>query len=571
MKRKFLTLMLSFCLIIPCVFMATACSKDNGPKMETWDGTIAEVSEAENNTITIETAEEFAGFAASVNAGTTYEDVIIELTCDMDLQNIEWTPIGYGVTNTVTEAVNGAVFKGTFDGKGYTIYNLKQVNFNTMREGTGLFGSILRATIKNLNINGAEIVGHHWVGALAGLVRASKVDNCNVENIKLSCVYDDIAEDNGDKAGAMIGYATFSRKPGSQLETVVTNCSVKNSTVNAVRDAGQLIGCIDASSSKMLSNNTALNVTVTANDSAEGTDEAGKKGQNIQNAIYGRFDAAVKINWQESNGAIGTLPEENNGTYLISTPEELAAFAKAVNDGNTFEGKTVYLTNDVDLGNLQWTPIGYGSTNRRTSVSSGPVFMGTFDGLYNTIYNFKITNKKLESTGFFGNIFGATIKNLSLYGAEVKGYHWVGTLVGFCRASEIYNCHVQNAKVSCIYDATLNEDGDKAGVLIGYATHSIDIYEQLGKDSEEDVKAASSIIESNSVKNSTVNAVRDAGQMIGCIDSNSDDYFSANVAINVVVSANNSADGVEGYTNQGSNIQNALIGRYDKEAVTDTL
>ena len=41
---------------------------------------------------------------------------------------------------------------------------------------------------------------------------------------------------------------------------------------------------------------------------------------------------------------------DDETVFHISTAEELAGLAELVNAGNTFEGRTVYLDADIDLG-----------------------------------------------------------------------------------------------------------------------------------------------------------------------------------------------------------------------------
>ena len=58
--------------------------------------------------------------------------------------------------------------------------------------------------------------------------------------------------------------------------------------------------------------------------------------------------------------------------YQISTKEELVYFAEQVNDGNKdYANAYVELTDDIDLENMSWTPIG----SNRTAP-----FRGHFDG-----------------------------------------------------------------------------------------------------------------------------------------------------------------------------------------------
>ena len=70
---------------------------------------------------------------------------------------------------------------------------------------------------------------------------------------------------------------------------------------------------------------------------------------------------------------------ESETEYHITTAEQLAGLAQLVNDKTasvSFEGKTIYLDNDLDLSGSQWTPIGNGDNFVRH-------FAGTFDGQHN--------------------------------------------------------------------------------------------------------------------------------------------------------------------------------------------
>ena len=86
--------------------------------------------------------------------------------------------------------------------------------------------------------------------------------------------------------------------------------------------------------------------------------------------------------------------------YTISTPEEMGAFAKAA-ETETFEGKTVKLTADLDMEKYGWVSIG----------SAG--FKGTFDGMGHTITNMTYRDAtQIKSWGLFHTIDGGTVKNL---------------------------------------------------------------------------------------------------------------------------------------------------------------
>lgn len=293
--KKFLTFILGICLILPCAFMFTGCKEVEDPKMEIWDGSRVEVSAADqNNVIKIETAEELAGLAESVNEGNDYAGITIKLTCDMDLANKEWTPIGFGSTNFAGQilASEGALFKGKFDGGNHTISNLKITTFNRGGLGAGascavgLFGNIFRAEIKNLTIENAEVVANHRVGALVGYSIDGTIENCHVENADINCVYAN-GDESGDKAGALVGF--FAKGNAGDSAASITNCSAEDCIVKGDRDAGQVIGTLW--NGAVYTNVTAEEVNVSCNNSSAHVENYTQSGGNINNTIIGRTNS----------------------------------------------------------------------------------------------------------------------------------------------------------------------------------------------------------------------------------------------------------------------------------------
>lgn len=122
----------------------------------------------------------------------------------------------------------------------------------------------------------------------------------------------------------------------------------------------------------------------------------------------------------------------------IKTEEDLEKFAMLVNGGNSYEGKTVTLANSIDLSEkynengLSWTPIG-----TVTSGESNP-FMGTFDGLNNTVSGLYINDADGKVLGLFGEVSGE-VKNLTVKG-EIIGGSVIGGIAASCDWS-VSNCH----------------------------------------------------------------------------------------------------------------------------------
>ena len=113
----------------------------------------------------------------------------------------------------------------------------------------------------------------------------------------------------------------------------------------------------------------------------------------------------------------------------ISNLAELKMFRDAVNNGDTYKGKTVTLTVDIDLANENWTPIG----------SPEKLFLGTFDGGNHTISNLVIEGGSNSNQGFFGVTQEGEIKNLTINNAKVTGRLNVGVLAGTPYTSKYTN------------------------------------------------------------------------------------------------------------------------------------
>ena len=175
---------------------------------DTWDGT-ADTSwytgDSGINEYTIESAEELAGLSKLINdlgTQTISEDSDLldalnsktfTLGCDIDLSGQNFVPIG-GVDK-------GVAFEGVFDGGGHTIYGLSQNGWDLgysygQTAGMGLFGWIGNATIKNLNIDSAEI---SMEAVVMGTVAGYAGGDCTFENITIK--NSQIANYNWDTGG----------------------------------------------------------------------------------------------------------------------------------------------------------------------------------------------------------------------------------------------------------------------------------------------------------------------------------------------------------------------------------
>ena len=187
------------------------------------------------------------------------------------------------------------------------------------------------------------------------------------------------------------------------------------------------------------------------------------------------------------------LNQDANDNYLISNANELVYFAQSVNvDGETYAGKTVKLTADIDLAGKKWIPVG------QTQVSS---FQGTFDGQGHTIKNMTVNYTGTNSNyacGLFGwielhNGAPIVIQNVKFDNANVTGIKYTGVVAGYANGAsgaEIKNCVVTNS--------TVTSNSKNAGGIIGY----------MGKG----------VLTGNTVSGCTISAKYDVGGIANSVE-----------------------------------------------------
>lgn len=247
------------------------------------------------------------------------------------------------------------------------------------------------------------------------------------------------------------------------------------------------------------------------------------------------FTVVVDEEFQKPDEIVPVPGEDGNGsssTYTVATVADLVWLQQQVSNGNTFSGKTVKLTSDLDLGGMEWTPI--------------DGFKGTFDGSKGTKAaddNYTISNFTVnvnECGGLFGSVNGK-ILNVNVENATVTSNHYAGALVGYAYG-RIENCHAENVTVTTEPELINGkyDNGDKAGAIVGYICGE-----------------PMSYLLNCSATNSTVTAYRDLGAVAGCISGTM--TVEGNTAKNCKVVLDQVIDGEYG----GSSTANAnpVVGR----------
>ena len=129
----------------------------------------------------------------------------------------------------------------------------------------------------------------------------------------------------------------------------------------------------------------------------------------------------------------------------ISTADEWNAFATAVNNGTTYEGKTVKLAADISVSTMVGT-----SSNK---------FKGTFDGDGHTLtISYNVTANYVAP---FRYVESATIKNLRVAGSITTSKQFAGGLM----AEPSGSCTINKCRSSVTINSTKSGDGTHGGFI----------------------------------------------------------------------------------------------------------
>ena len=180
----------------------------------------------------ISTADELAWLAQEVNAGrgASYNAVLCN---DIDLKDKGWTPIGKNYSY---------VYKGTFDGGGYTISGLK---IDSTDQYQALFGYVKGGTIKNLTVAGSVTSSKQYTAGIVAYGNPVTVTNCtnnvsvtatakgyaagvvasaSTNSEVMDCINNGTIIGCGDYVGGIVG-------AGSGIKTI-SNCFNRGSVTN---------------------------------------------------------------------------------------------------------------------------------------------------------------------------------------------------------------------------------------------------------------------------------------------------------------------------------------------------
>lgn len=248
-------------------------------------------------------------------------------TADIDLQGVEWDPIGY-------DGEENSYFAGNYDGSNYVIRNAAfDGKDNDSRNCVGIFGWIAFGSVSNLHIENVAFsssgLAMQYVGGLAGVVFDSSITNCSVKNSTLNSAR---TIRNTTRAGALIA---------SVAGGTIKECSAENNQVISTSYAGGLIAEQDDDNSDgptTFTNCYVVNSTVTA--SAEESDDVVFGGfcgfvngddLNLTNCFV--YDTAISIADNSQNS------HDHFGIFAGDLYRNLPNYTATITTNNCYYGK----------------------------------------------------------------------------------------------------------------------------------------------------------------------------------------------------------------------------------------
>ncbi len=210
------------------------------PTYPIWDGSCAESFASGTGTdadpYVIETAEQLAYFAQTINQGVTYNGKYVSLANDIYLNDItdwqfwldnlsgtadeyapkvyptnEWTPAGFFSSNA-----SNAYFRGSFNGNGHTVYGMY---IDTANDYGGLFGYVYDGLVRNIDISACLIRSGNYTGAVVGRNISGYINNCSSEGYVIA----------SDNVGGIVGY---------NMEGIITLCQSNGSVSGSIYVGG---------------------------------------------------------------------------------------------------------------------------------------------------------------------------------------------------------------------------------------------------------------------------------------------------------------------------------------------
>lgn len=280
---------------------------ENGTSIDGAEANEAYSYDSNTKTITIYSGEGLKVAADVVNSGDT--DLNITLDNDIDLSDIDWTPIG-------TES---RPYTGNFDGGGHTITGLKIDKSGT--DYVGLIGCLgSEGKVQNVTLTNISVSGANCVGGIAGQ-NYGTVENCSVNGTVTGKGFTDTGGIAGSNYGTISGCSAEGTVTGSvnvggiaggsYLGVIIDGCH-STADVSGISSVGGVLGNLGNNSFLMACYSTG---NVTATITYGYAHVGGVVGINGQGTVTACYHATGKITSSVGDRIGGIAGCNDQGTF----------------------------------------------------------------------------------------------------------------------------------------------------------------------------------------------------------------------------------------------------------------
>ncbi|MDX9900250.1 MAG: GLUG motif-containing protein, partial [Aliarcobacter sp.] len=384
----------------------------------------------------------------------------------------------------------------SFDGAGFMLSNLNVTqNFNN---DIGLFGRVVNAEVKNLNLSNTTISAYSNIGSLVGYNHKGTISGINLSNATVTGT-----STTNSSVGGLVGYS----KANSTISNINSSLTPLTGTISS---SGNYVGGLVGYNESTDISNAHTNVTLSGS------------GSNFFGGLVGYNTSSNITNSSTTGSLTGTSKNYLGGVVGYNTTNS--------DISNTTSSFTI-----TGTGNYVGGLVGYNTTNSdiTNSSTSGAISGGSYIGGLvgqNTGSGATITGSHstgaVTGTSYVGGLVGdnsssAIIDSSYHTTGTVTGTNYVGGLVGQNYNSAIIrnNSYVSNTTI------TGNSGSTAVGGLVGLNSTSASIADsyvtgatisgtnQVGGLTGENSGTVS--ISNSYVENSSIVGGRDVGGLVG--------------------------------------------------------
>lgn len=380
----------------------------------------------------ISSAKAFLEFCDKISSGNSYSGNYFKQTADIDLSS----------KSEYKGVPSGKYFSGTYDGNG------KKLVMNvTTTEANSVFGGV-NGTIMNLGLEGSFTSAEPYLGSFARSTTAKAIiANC-YSNLTVKSSIDNstaVGFVTSHNAGSIINCFFGGKIDDYNVNKYCFVCGIGDSAVcqdcyflmsdSAVFDNGNYVDQGANGTNYYHVVGDAVKVTASELKNLTSTLNLGRKnvastlGVN-ESEIATWYDGTSTPGFTKLElGITGTGTKED--PYIISSAKAFMEFSTAVDGGNTYSGKYLRQTDDIDL------------TGKKdyNGIASKKSFSGTYDGNGKKI---TVAINTTEDRHVFPELAGTgIIQNLGLEGSLTAKSDYLGGFVRCIRGTGaiIANCY----------------------------------------------------------------------------------------------------------------------------------